>query len=260
MEITIIGSGNVAAALAGAVAGQDGLHLKQLCARNPLRGRELADRYGAEYVARPEEAAEADLYLIAVSDSAVEEVSARLRTPSGATVAHTSGGLGIDSLRCAAADRAVCYPLQTFSAGRSIDFRTVPLFIEYATDRAGRTVRDFAEALSDCVREADSARRGRLHAAAVFACNFPNHLYALAAGLLEKEGLDFGILGPLVLETAAKAVATGRPAAVQTGPAVRGDAVTMRRHEAILARENDERYNEIYKLLSESIWETSKRT
>ena len=34
----------------------------------------------------------------------------------------------------------------------------------------------------------------------------------------------------------------------------------MRRHEAILARENDERYNKIYKLLSESIWETSKRT
>ena len=111
MEITIIGSGNVAAALAGAVAGQDSLHLKQLCARNPLRGRELADRYGAEYIARPEETAEADLYLIAVSDSAVEEVSARLRTPPGATVAHTSGGLGIDSLRCAA-DRAVCYPLQ----------------------------------------------------------------------------------------------------------------------------------------------------
>ncbi|MFR7708692.1 MAG: NAD(P)-binding domain-containing protein [Alistipes inops] len=136
MEITIIGSGNVAAALAGAVAGQDSLHLKQLCARNPLRGRELADRYGAEYIARPEETAEADLYLIAVSDSAVEEVSARLRTPPGATVAHTSGGLGIDSLRCVAADRAVCYPLQTFSAGRSIDFRTVPLFIEHH-DRAG---------------------------------------------------------------------------------------------------------------------------
>ena len=245
MEITIIGSGNVAAALAGAVAGQDSLHLKQLCARNPLRGRELADRYGAEYIARPEETAEDDLYLIAVSDSAVEEVSARLRTPPGATVAHTSGGLGIDSLRCVAADRAVCYPLQTFSAGRSIDFRTV---------------RDFAEALSDCVREADSARRGRLHAAAVFACNFSNHLYAIAGRLLEKEGLDFGILGPLVLETAAKAVATDNPAAVQTGPAVRGDTVTMRRHEAILARENDERYNKIYKLLSESIWETSKRT
>ena len=227
MEITIIGSGNVAAALAGAVAGQDSLHLKQLCARNPLRGRELADRYGAEYIARPEETAEADLYLIAVSDSAVEEVSARLRTPPGATVAHTSGGLGIDSLRCVAADRAVCYPLQTFSAGRSIDFRTVPLFIEYTTDRAGRTVRDFAEALSDCVREADSARRGRLHAAAVFACNFSNHLYAIAGRLLEKEGLDFGILGPLVLETAAKAVATDNPAAVQTGPAVRGDTVTM---------------------------------
>ena len=206
MEITIIGSGNVAAALAGAVAGQDSLHLKQLCARNPLRGRELADRYGAEYIARPEETAEADLYLIAVSDSAVEEVSARLRTPPGATVAHTSGGLGIDSLRCVAADRAVCYPL-----------------------------------------------RG------VFACNFSNHLYAIAGRLLEKEGLDFGILGPLVLETAAKAVATDNPAAVQTGPAVRGDTVTMRRHEAILARENDERYNKIYKLLSESIWETSKK-
>lgn len=260
MEITIVGSGNVAEALAGAVAACDGLHLQQVRARNSRRGRTLAERYGADYTEHPQEAAPADLYLIAVSDSAVEEVSALLHPPFGATVAHTSGGLGIDALRCDTPHRAVCYPLQTFSRGRSLDLSTVPLFIEYATERAETTVRTFAETLSCRVYEADSARRNRLHAAAVFACNFSNHLYALAGRLLEKEGLDFGILGPLVLETAAKAVTTGTPAAVQTGPAVRGDAVTMRRHEAVLAGENDERYNEIYKLLSQSIWETSKRT
>ncbi len=100
---------------------------------------------------------------------------------------------------------------------------------------------------------ADSTQRQSSHV------TFPTTFTPSRAKLLEKEGLDFGILGPLVLETAAKAVATDNPAAVQTGPAVRGDTVTMRRHEAILARENDERYNKIYKLLSESIWETSKK-
>ncbi|MFR7708691.1 MAG: DUF2520 domain-containing protein [Alistipes inops] len=86
---------------------------------------------------------------------------------------------------------------------------------------------------------------------------FPTTSCAIAGRLLEKEGSIS--VGPLVLKRS-QAVATDNPAAVQTGPAVRGDTVTMRRHEAILARENDERYNKIYKLLSESIWETSKRT
>ena len=148
MEITIVGSGNVAEALAGAVAACDGLHLQQVCARNSRRGRTLAERYGADYTEHPQEAAPADLYLIAVSDSAVEEVSALLHPPFGATVAHTSGGLGIDALRCDTPHRAVCYPLQTFSRGRSLDLSTVPLFIEYATERAETTVRTFAETLS----------------------------------------------------------------------------------------------------------------
>lgn len=260
MKITIAGSGNVAAALARAVAAAPGLSLRQICARNRTRGEELAGRYGAAYAARPEEAAAADLYLIAVSDSAVGEVSARLHAVPGATVAHTSGGLGIDALRCATPHRAVFYPLQTFSADRIADLHGIPVFIESADSTAEDAVGRFAAALSERVYEADSDRRALLHAAAVFACNFPNHLYALAGRLLEREGLDFGVLGPLILETAAKAVATGTPAAVQTGPAARHDAVTMQRHEALLKREEDETFIKTYKLLSESIWETSKKT
>jgi hypothetical protein len=45
---------------------------------------------------------------------------------------------------------------------------------------------------------------------------------------------------------------------VQTGPAVRGDLPTLRRHEAALA--HDPRLLRIYESLSQDIWETSKKT
>lgn len=262
MKITIIGSGNVAEAIAEAILlAPDDIRLMQVCARNKERGGRLATKYGASYVSAPEEVAKADLYLIAASDSAVTELSARLSTPPDAVVAHTSGGLSIEALQCANRNTAVFYPLQTFSQGRPVDFRQIPVFIEFATPEAGATIHRFASALSDKVSDADSARRNKLHIAAVMACNFTNYLYTIAARFVEsEEGLDFSMLKPLIRETAEKAISVADPATVQTGPAIRHDRVTIERHRAILKQEKDNRYLELYTLLSNSIWETLKKT
>ena len=92
----------------------------------------------------------------------------------------------------------------------------------------------------------------------VLACNFVNALYAMAADRLsEREGLPFDILRPLIEQTARKAVEADHPREVQTGPAVRGDKVVTDRHCAMLS--GDSRQEEIYKLLTEYIWETSKK-
>ena len=260
MKVTIIGSGNVAAAFARAIASTAGLRLQEICARNAERGSALADRYGAAHVPTPEAVSPADLYLMAVSDGAVGELSARLAAPATSVVAHTAGGLGLDALRCPTRHRGVLYPLQTFSAGRAIDFRSLPLLIEATDEVARQRIETAAASLSERVVPADSALRNRIHVAAVFACNFTNHLLARATRLLKEADIDAGLLHPLIRETLDKALAVADPATVQTGPAARHDEVTLRRHLALLAGEQDPVYTAIYQLLSNSIWETSKKT
>lgn len=246
------GGGTTGGQVGGGQVGGGRFSAGEICSRSE-RGSELAVRYGFGFAPSPGAMMPADIYIIAVSDGAVGEVSRQLNVPSGAVVAHTAGGVGMDALSGDCPHRAVIYPLQTFSQGRRIDFSQVPLFIEYATPHAGEVIRELACALSSSVSEADSARRVRLHTAAVFACNFSNHLYAIAARLLEEDGLTFDVLKPLITETADKAVSTGDPASAQTGPAVRGDRSTMVRHMELLGREGWEEYLKIYELLSQSI-------
>lgn len=66
----IVGSGNLAEALAQAVA-RSGLQLVQLFARNAARGEAVAALAGTQWTADPARLADADIYLISVSDKAV---------------------------------------------------------------------------------------------------------------------------------------------------------------------------------------------
>lgn len=254
-RVVIVGSGNVAEALARALPAS-GAELCQVFARNRERGPRVAALGGTTWMADPDRLAEADLYLIAVSDRAVGEVAASLRLPDGAVAAHTAGSVPLDALE-AFPRRAVIYPLQTFTAGRAVDFAHVPLFLEASDKGTYQAVERFARRLSSQLYPADSKRRGILHLAGVLACNFVNALYAAGERTLAREGLPFEALRPLIAETAAKALAAPSPAAVQTGPAVRGDLPTLERHRALLAEEP--LLLEIYNLMSRYIWETSRK-
>lgn len=272
MRTVIIGSGNVAEGLARAITGSSGMapagHIRprliQICARNREQGRGLARMMEVPYTDSLKRLELADLYIIAVSDDAVASVSEEMGVPADAVVAHTAGSLGPGALSDHITNRAVLYPLQTFTKGRIQDPRTIPFFIEYTTPRAGRIVESFASSISGRVMESTLEVRKRLHLAAVYACNFTNHMYAVAGRILNGDGLSFEIIKPLIEETAAKAIASGAPAKVQTGPAVRGDQATQELHLEILRKaverdEIDATYMEIYKLLSKSIWETSRK-
>ena len=177
----------------------------------------------------------ADVYLLAVPDAAVAPLLAAATWPPGALVAHLAGALPLAVFDQQPAVRGgVFYPLQTFSPGRAIDWPAVPVCIEAADPAAEATLLALAHSLSQHVQRLDSARRLRLHVAAVFANNFTNHLLGIADALLAEANLAPNLLAPLVRETVAKALAN-EPFAVQTGPAVRRDAPTLAAHEAALA-------------------------
>ena len=254
-RIVVIGSGKVAESLCRAIAVSPH-ELIQLCARNAVRGKTLAETFGCSLTDDPSSVAVADIYVISVKDDAIATVASRLGAADGSVVAHTAGSVPMTELP-ARFRRGVFYPLQSFSEGRQIDFSTVPLLLEADSPETMDTLRTLACDLSDRVSEADSAQRAEIHLAAVFASNFTNHMYAIGQGLLRESGIDPGILSPLIAETAAKAVAATDARRVQTGPAVRGDRKTMEAQCRKLA--SKPHLLEIYKLLSQDIWETSKK-
>ena len=108
------------------------------------------------------------------------------------------------------------------------------MFLE-ASDAASLTVLDdLAQSLSPHVFHLSSTDRKHLHLAAVFACNFVNHCYDLASEVLQRKGLPFDVLLPLIDETARK-VHSLSPREAQTGPAVRYDENVIRMQSEMLS-------------------------
>jgi hypothetical protein len=97
----------------------------------------------------------------------------------------------------------------------------------------------------------DSTERLRLHLGAVMVCNFPNLLYRLAADLLGwTEPAQFQVYQPLMEELQAKVFRFG-PHQTQTGPALRKDVETLRKHLDLL--EKEPAVAEVYRSLSRLI-------
>jgi predicted short-subunit dehydrogenase-like oxidoreductase (DUF2520 family) len=257
MRAVVVGSGNVAESFARSLSECRGVDLVQVVARNERRGREIAESVGTEWCGDAGEAAEADIYIIAVSDRAVAEVARSLRTAEGSVVVHTAGSVGIEALEGCEGRRGIIYPLQSFSSGRRISLDSVPLFIEAEGDGVRERIEELSSKLSTRVEYATSERRRVIHLAGVFVNNFVNHLYASGADVVSRVELDYDVLKPLIEETARKALESNDPRKVQTGPAIRGDRAVCERHLEMLS--DDELKQQIYKYITESIWETSKK-
>jgi predicted short-subunit dehydrogenase-like oxidoreductase (DUF2520 family) len=249
MNIVLLGSGNVATHLGRSfkLAGQD---IVQVYSREAQNAYELADSLGAEAVENLADITlKADLYIIAVKDDAIRQVALGLSL-TDQLVVHTSGSTDLNVLDGISERTGVFYPLQTFSKLKAIDFRQIPIAIEGNSEEVISTLRGIADRLSEKVIELNSIQRRTLHTAAVFACNFTNHMYTIAAELLKTQGLDFDLLRPLIAETAIK-VQLNDPATMQTGPAVREDFSTLEKQRELLA--HDASTVELFEKISQSI-------
>ena len=249
MNIVLLGSGNIATHLAKAfkMAGQN---ITQVWSRNPERATELADSVGASPVVKIEDVnADAELYILAVNDDAIRTVAELLKIEKGILV-HTSGSVGLDILDGITENTGVFYPIQTFSKSKAVDLRLVPVALEGNSAEITAILYSIASRISEKVIEMTSLQRRSVHVAAVFACNFTNHMYVLAHQLLEAQNLNFDLLRPLIEETALK-IQSADPIAVQTGPAIRGDQSTIDKHLKLLAGHSE--LKELYKQLSQSI-------
>lgn len=254
MNIILIGSGNVATQL-GIAFHEKGFRTAQVYNPHPASAERLGNRLDAEPVTYLENIdRQADLYIFAVKDAVLPELLKQFPATGGLWV-HTSGSLSMRVFEGSRNDRyGVLYPLQTFTRDRKMSFDHLPLFIEARYREDEQRLEQWANALSNTVFHLPSDKRKHLHLAAVFACNFTNHLYKLAAQILEQQDLPWEAVLPLIEETAAK-VRDMHPREAQTGPAVRNDRNTMDKHLEMLHSYPE--IQEMYRLISHNIGNTS---
>lgn len=231
MNIVIIGQGNVAT------------NLDYAFRKKGVACQMVSSREGLEHLPQ------ANVYIYAVKDEALTSVIAQVQGKEKSLHLHTSGTMPISIFGDDKPHAGIFYPFQTFSKARVIEnFSTVPVFFEARGIDDISAVYSLALTITSHVYEATQQDRERLHVAGVYACNFTNLMYTMAAELLKNTHIPFSALLPLIDETAAK-IHTLSPRDAQTGPARRGDENVMNHHLSLL---NDEQ-RKVYQLLSDAI-------
>ncbi|MCD7932606.1 MAG: DUF2520 domain-containing protein [Tannerellaceae bacterium] len=249
MNIVFIGAGNLATGLSLEMQ-RVGMTISQVYSRTSESAETLAKRLGCAWTTSPEEVLpDADLYIFSVKDAVLPDLIRQIKPNNGLWV-HTAGSVPIDVFEGHVQRYGVLYPLQTFSKDRRISLEGVPVFLELNNPEDEKTLKKVAKVLTKEVHGLSSEKRKSLHLAAVFACNFTNHMYALAAKVLEKQDIPYDVLLPLINETAAK-IREIPPAEAQTGPAVRYDKNIIDKQMAML---EDPAMRTIYQLLSQNIY------
>ena len=251
MNISFIGSGNVAWHLSQELASR-GHSILEIYSRRIENAQILAQEH---LNAMPTDSlnfseSNAKLLILCVADDALEAVIASLQISDEVILAHTSGSKPISVFQEIKNPSGVFYPLQTFSKTKKIDFSGIPFCIEGNDQNTTKKLFSLASQLSDQVQLISSEQRKSIHIAAVFACNFSNHLLALADELLQKESIPFDILKPLIRETLDKALEFP-PHTIQTGPARRKDHKVIEQHLKKLEKKAN--FQEIYKIMTQSI-------
>ncbi len=248
-RVVMLGAGNVSFHLSKAFQAA-GIEVLQVYSRSLSSAGSLAKALSCPYTDNMKDLDRgADLYVMAVADDAIAGLAARFPFHDK-LLAHTAGSVPMDVLRRGTQRPAVLYPLQSLSREVDLRFDQVPLCLEVGREEDRTSLESLARKISNTLRWVDSHERRMLHVAAVFACNFVNHMYALSAELMEDKGLPFSLLHPLIQETARKA-SLGDPRFLQTGPARRNDMQVIEKHLDILLYKPG--FQKMYTFISQNI-------
>ena len=253
-RIVLVGAGNMGTVMAYALK-EGGNAPVAVWSRTIESASLLGERVGCAFTDDLASLPAADIVVISVVDNALRDVAAAVAAKyPDALLLHTAGSIPMDALREAGAVRyGVLYPMQTVNKNSVVPLEDVTTFIEGCDDAATAQIRELAAIMSRKVVYATSEQRSALHVAAVFACNFSNAVYNMAYELMQRCGLPFDAMLPLIDEAARKMHRMSPPEA-QTGPARRGDENVMNVHKAML----DDELADIYDTLSRYIMKRNR--
>ncbi len=257
-KVCFIGAGKLATQLSKAMR-MVGYDIVQIYSRTEESAKSLAKDLQCAYTTNVDTlTTEADLYICALKDSVITEVLSKAEGFSdGKVLVHTAGSMPLDVLARYTENYGVLYPMQTFSKKKEIDFSKVPFLIEGSNNKVIESLKNIAEKFNSKSYIISSEDRKKIHLAAVFVSNFANHVYALGSDLVKSANVPFEVLLPLIDETAEK-VHYMSPKEAQSGPAVRNDRNVIEMHRSML--KEDVNLLKIYEMMSESIYEMTKKT
>lgn len=182
---------------------------------------------------------QADVYIYTVADHVLKEVVSLVNAPKALHL-HTSGSMPIEVFGDDKPHSGIMYFFQSFSRELLIDdWSGIPCIIEGRNIDDIAAIYSLAQSLTSRIYEAKQRDRERLHIAGIFANNYTNLMYRMAADMLRTTQIPFEALLPLIDQTAAK-VHTLSPADAQTGPASRSDTEVIGHHIELLEQKTDE--------------------
>ncbi|MCQ0112181.1 Rossmann-like and DUF2520 domain-containing protein [Zhouia amylolytica] len=243
--VALIGAGNLATHLYKAFRNTEDIEVVQVYSRSELGS--VSDEMNNRCIHDLQSLTTADIYIIAVSDDAIAEVSKQFPF-TDRLVVHTSGSMPMEVIE-RTNKAGVFYPLQSFSKEKEVDFQQIPLCIEAENEEDLKVLEKLGRAISPKVFHINSAQRKAIHLSAVFVNNFTNHLYHIGSEICKENNIPFEILHPLIEETAKK-IQTMNPKEAQTGPARRSDQKTI---NSQLQQLSNKSQKEIYELMTRSI-------
>ncbi|MCQ2083472.1 MAG: DUF2520 domain-containing protein [Bacteroidaceae bacterium] len=266
MRIVLVGAGNVACSMGPALVGA-GYTVAAVCSRGGSSatvlaaslekagrsGRKILSVHGIDQLASVADASSETVCVAMLKDDVLQSQAAGIVAALGPDTLylHTAGSVSANVWKNAGAVRyGVIYPMTSFTASAPVSMREVPLFVEASDGKSFDTAMHIANDISDNVSQLDSNGRLYLHLAAVFANNFPCHMMEISRRILERQGVSFKVMLPLI-RGAVEKLEKLTPQESQTGPAVRGDAGVVNHHLAMLA--DDPEWQTLYRLISKDI-------
>jgi len=248
-NISFAGAGRAAEALCNKLF-LSGYKIDLIVSENEASGKPLADKCDAAWSDKLLYPDSTKVIIVAVPDHGLKKVLDTIKCPPETLVVHTAGSFGLDIFPENIKKKGIFYPLQTFSKNRKINFTNLPFLLESTDEESSEILRRVVETINGKAYFVNTQERRMLHLAAVFVCNFTNHMLTEGKSVVEKTGFAFDILKPLITETISKALDCG-PEKSQTGPAIRHDSNTIEKHLELLSFSPD--LQNIYNEMTQSI-------
>jgi predicted short-subunit dehydrogenase-like oxidoreductase (DUF2520 family) len=250
IPILLVGAGNVAWHL-GLAMKTSGLPVTLVWSRKLNNANELAKELESKATDSIEDIFRFNgIILFCIPDHVIPYFASRIHN-TNSIIVHTAGSISISAFEQHASQLGVFYPLQTFTKAKpEKNFNEVPVLIESTTLLVEEILTFWAKVLGAKLYKLTSPQRLKIHVAAVFACNFTNHMVSIAEEIAQDNHLNFDLLKPLIVETLTN-IMKFDPKDIQTGPALRKDYDTIEKHLNSLSTHPD--YAKIYNYISNSI-------
>ena len=245
MKISIIGAGNVGINMFQTLRKKE--EIKMVSLFNRSIEKIISHRNKIFITDNINEIKKSDIYIISTNDDSIEKVSKKLKGRDGLIV-HTSGSTEMNVLSIHK-NFGVLYPLQTLTKDKLCNFKKIPICIEGNNDVSKKKLEKLVKIIGSKYYHIDSKQRLSLHVSAVFACNFTNYLFSIAYDICTENKIPFEILFPLIRETKEK-IEKNNPSKIQTGPAIRKDMDTIKKHLNFIKSKNSKK---IYSILTKGI-------